>query len=142
MSPLTLWSRIDPTLWNIAFAGQAKASRCKYCFSLTHLAEDCDWAPTPSAKQAPWSYLQTAGFPNAPTGSRGPQARPRQVCMAWNYYPVCSFGPACKYEHSCTFCDGPHMYKAQHCRQRHPQHTPPTSQPPCWATSIGPNGHV
>ena len=35
------------TLWNIAFAGQARASRSKYCFSLTHQAEKCDWAPPP-----------------------------------------------------------------------------------------------
>ena len=51
-SPDTPWSKIELTLWNKAFAGQARASRCKYCFSLTHTAEDCDWAPTPSTSRA------------------------------------------------------------------------------------------
>ena len=36
-SPSTPWAKIDPTLWNMAFTGQAKAQRCKYCFSLTHM---------------------------------------------------------------------------------------------------------
>ena len=26
-------AKIDPTLWNKAFTGQAQADRCKYCFS-------------------------------------------------------------------------------------------------------------
>ena len=39
------WARIDSTLWNLAFTGQAKAQRCKLCFSLAHSASDCDWAP-------------------------------------------------------------------------------------------------
>lgn len=77
------------------------------------LAEDCDWAPTTSTNQ------QTTGYPNAPHGSRRPLTRPRQVCIAWNYYPVGSFGPACKYDHSCASCEGPH--KAQQCRQKRPQ---------------------
>ena len=46
-SPDTTWAKIDPTLWNMAFTGQAKARRCKFCFSLTHPSEDCNWAPIP-----------------------------------------------------------------------------------------------
>lgn len=38
----TFWSKVDPTLWNKAFAGQAKATWCKHCFSLTQMAEECD----------------------------------------------------------------------------------------------------
>ena len=35
--------KIEPTLWNKAFAGQARASRCKeYCFSLAHVADNCE----------------------------------------------------------------------------------------------------
>ena len=44
----TPWAKIESTLWNKAFAGQAGAARCKYCFSLTHAVDDCGWAPTPS----------------------------------------------------------------------------------------------
>lgn len=36
-------------IWNIAFAGKARAARCKDCFSLTHPAEDCKWAPQKAA---------------------------------------------------------------------------------------------
>ncbi len=43
--PDTVWSKIDPILWNIALTGQAKALRCKFCFSLSHSAAQCDWAP-------------------------------------------------------------------------------------------------
>ena len=39
------WSIIDNTLWNLAFAGHAKTSRCKYCFSLSHQSYDCDLSP-------------------------------------------------------------------------------------------------
>ena len=45
-TPDTMWAKIDPTLWNKAFTGQAKSKRCKYCFSLSHESTDCDWAPT------------------------------------------------------------------------------------------------
>ena len=51
-SPDATWARIDPTLWNMAFVGQAKVYRCKHCFSLTHAAADCNWAPSPSTFQA------------------------------------------------------------------------------------------
>ena len=26
------WAIIDPTLWNLAFSGKARATRCKFCF--------------------------------------------------------------------------------------------------------------
>ena len=51
-SPDICWSKIDPTLWNKAFVRQAKATRYKKCFCLTHAAEECDWAPTPSASKS------------------------------------------------------------------------------------------
>ena len=35
-SPDIVWAKIDPTLWNMAITGQAKSSRCKFCFSLAH----------------------------------------------------------------------------------------------------------
>ena len=83
------WSKIDPTLWNKAFAGQAKASRCKHCFSLTHSAEECDWAPTPSANKAPVTNKYVSA----------PRARPAKVCYEWNHNP----SPACPFPGCSTF---------------------------------------
>ena len=37
------WAIIDPTLWNLAFSGKARATRCKFCFSLSHVSSDCAW---------------------------------------------------------------------------------------------------
>ena len=116
------WSKIDPTLWNKAFAGQAKATRCKHCFSLTHTAEECDWAPTPST--------------NKPTPTVKPNpARSLQVCYEWNHNPSpsCPF-PGCKYQHICWFCSrDPQVtdkaHKAMHCpRRRRPRPQMPTNQ--------------
>lgn len=52
-TPETVWARIEPTLWNMAFAGKARAARCKHCFSLTHPADDCEWAPAKAANLQP-----------------------------------------------------------------------------------------
>ena len=38
------WAIIDPTLWNLAFSGKARATRCKFCFSLSHGSSDCAWS--------------------------------------------------------------------------------------------------
>ena len=86
----TTWARIDPTLWNMAFVGQAKVSRCKHCFSLTHTATDCNWAPSPSTLKP---------YTPRPTGS----SRPSKICYEWNHSPsqTCPF-PACRYQHICT----------------------------------------
>ena len=42
--PNCKWFTIDSTIWNLAFTGQAKASRCRHCFSLFHLSKDCEFA--------------------------------------------------------------------------------------------------
>ena len=42
--PDTVWAHLDPTLWNIAFAGQGSTARC---FSLIHPTAECEWAPAP-----------------------------------------------------------------------------------------------
>ena len=42
-----VWACINPTLWNLAFTGNAKTSRCTHCFSLIHTSSDCEWAPDP-----------------------------------------------------------------------------------------------
>ena len=40
----TVWSQSDTILWDLAFSGKAKASKCCYCFSLTHPSTLCEWA--------------------------------------------------------------------------------------------------
>ena len=109
LHPHRPWSTVDSTLWTLAFAGQAKTSRCKHCFSMAHQSNDCDLAPEPSAK--PYQYSQR-----------------RQICFRWNetLTPTCSY-PNCKYQHICYICaHDPGItnvsHKAIHC----PQHT---SQP-------------
>ena len=42
--PQRSWSNIDTTLWLLAFSGQARANRCKFCFSLSHTSKDCELA--------------------------------------------------------------------------------------------------
>ena len=121
------WSTIDSTLWTLAFAGQAKTSRCKHCFSLAHQSNDCDLAPEPSIK--PYQYSQR-----------------RQICFHWNetLNPTCSF-PNCKYQHICYICaHDPGItnvsHKAIHCPQRMGQSSikplfPPDSNPRLPVTS-------
>ena len=46
-NPNLVWANIDSTLWNLAFAGKASASRCRHCFSLSHSSVQCDWTPNP-----------------------------------------------------------------------------------------------
>ena len=36
--PNCKWSTIDSTIWNLAFTGKARASRCRHYFSLFHLS--------------------------------------------------------------------------------------------------------
>ena len=111
-----VWARIDPTLWNMAFTGHAKAKRCKYCFSLTHAAQDCDLAPaaptvTPQATAGPF---------------QGPKQKP-QICYSWNHNQEaqCVF-PGCKYLHICLYCArdpqaSDKQHKAIHCQKHKPK---------------------
>jgi len=81
------WSNTNSTLWSLAFTGQAKASRCKHCFSLFHQSSDCEFAPAYSS-----SHAQSS-------------ARRRFICRQWNEQPAqrCTF-PNCRYEHVCYNC--------------------------------------
>ena len=130
-NPDTTWARIDPTLWNIAFAGQARATRCRYCFSLTHQAEECEWAP-PASK---------AGQTPAAPSSKPPNERRIQICYEWNHNPdpICPY-PACKYLHICLYCGRDRIpesqkdHKAMYCpRRRRPNPTMPQQGRPAAA---------
>ena len=89
--PNCKWSNMDSTFWNIAFTGQARANRCKHCFSLFHMSKDCEFAPSPSAS-----------FPDSQTRI---SRRRRYICTLYNeqHSPGCSF-PNCHYEHVCYYC--------------------------------------
>ena len=57
--PQCSWSNIDTTLWLLAFSGQARANRCKFCFSLSHTSKDCELASVTRDNQPspPSQYL-------------------------------------------------------------------------------------
>ena len=128
-TPGTIWAKIDPTLWNKAFTGQARAQRCQYCFSLTHKSEECDWADTASSSQAskPITPRPASAKPMLST-------RPARICYAWNHSTdaVCPF-PDCAYQHICLYYARDSQvihkdHKALFCkRRRSNQGYPPTT---------------
>ena len=85
-------SSIETTLWNWAFTSQARASRCKHCFSLFHQSKDCEFAPNLTSSLHDPPPYQASG-------------RRRFLCRQWNeqYAEGCSF-PNCRYEHACYYC--------------------------------------
>ena len=83
---LTTWAQVDTTLWHLGFTGKAKTDRCKYCFSLTHPSDNCDWAPTTSTP-----------IPRTPQ-------RQRKICYIWNDIPGACPVPRCQFEHICIHC--------------------------------------
>jgi len=91
--PSCKWSSTESTLYNFAFTGQARASRCKHCFSLFHQSKDCEFAPNPP----PPASHNLLSYPNT--------SRRRLVCYKWNeqFADGCPF-PNCRYEHVCYYC--------------------------------------
>ena len=88
------WAIIDPTLWNLAFSGKARATCCKFCFSLFHVSSDCAWATGQST-----SRMSTS------SGTFS-ISRPIRLCYAWKqdvHTPVASmstFAPSAARIHS------------------------------------------
>ena len=119
----TKWSKIDTTLWHLAFAGRPSIARCKYCFSVTHCSSDCELAPDPD----PPAQEQ----PAAP--SRRSTAVPSRppVCFAWNEDPSrgCT-RKNCKFEHICYICaKDPSIRNKNHKAVRCPHRGPARPQP-------------
>ena len=90
-TPGSKWATVAPTLWNMAFTGHARVQRCKNCFSLSHQASDCEWAPNVKS-----------------TGTSSPNSRARSsspVCKSWNFstQASCDFHN-CSYQHTCLLC--------------------------------------
>ena len=100
-SPNIAWAKIDPTLWNKAFTGQARAQRCQFCFSLTHKSEDRDRANAPSTSHA------SESMPASTSTKPIPPPQTTKICYARNDSPeaACPF-PNCSYmyQHICLYC--------------------------------------
>ena len=87
--PDTPWAKIKLTLLKQSLH-QASS------FSLTHVAEDCDWAPTPTTSR-------NINTKQGNTTSKW-QAYHPHTCFEWNnkLSPACPY-PNCKYQHICPF---------------------------------------
>ena len=110
------WATLDATLWNRAFTGYAKVSRCKHCFSLTHTSSECEWAPEATDIVTPPPQPST-GF------SATPAKQYRRICRKWNNTPGRCPIPGCTYEHICLNCAydptiNNKSHKAIHCPSR------------------------
>ena len=103
-----IWASLDPTLWNLAFAGNARISRCKHCFGLTHPSAECEWES---------EAVQPINSP--PQLFMDPASQYRRICRKWNNAPV----PGCTYEHICFTCAydstiSNKVHKVIHCPNR------------------------
>ena len=88
----TRWAAIEPTLWSLAFQGQARWNCCKHCFSLSHNSSDCDLSPDPQPRQQVQPDLLS-------------RSTHRPICYQWNdtLSPTCMFRN-CRYDHVCYIC--------------------------------------
>ena len=107
-----IWASLDPTLWNLAFAGNARVSRCKHCFSLTHPSIECEWAS---------EAAQPISTPPRPL--MDPTRQYRRICRKWNNTPGRCPVPGCTYEHICLTCAydstiSNKVHKVIHCPNR------------------------
>ena len=88
------WAAIDSTIWNLAFAGQAKATRCNHCFSFAHSTSNCNL----SGNNSEIKPLFPSGHTHYPAKS----FRSQPICYKWNNskLPGCSHRN-CRFEHIC-----------------------------------------
>ena len=105
---IKVWASLDPTLWNLAFAGNARVSRCKHCFALTHTSSECEWAS---------EAAQPRSTPPQPLFD--PTRQYRRICHKWNTPGRCPVA-GCTYEHICLTCAydptiGNKVHKVIHC---------------------------
>ena len=106
------WSRINPSLYSICFAGAARTStRCDLCLSLTHETRDCalsgggerEVGARISAIESAVLSLSASRPATIPSYS-GPVQR-REICRNWNQNR-CSY-VRCRFRHVCRVCQGP-----------------------------------
>ena len=75
------WSRIDPTLWSMAFVGREKLTHRKFYFRLIHTSLECSWSKD---------------MPKYPSKDYTQPSVIQKICHIWNYSPsaACAF-PNC-----------------------------------------------
>ena len=119
------WSVTDTRLYNEAFTGRARAiARCSFCLQDDHAAASCPqnpnrpvfgWFPDPTA----WAGAGVGAGSMVPQPTIGRQtAQPtagREACRRYNEGKCRS--ARCRYLHSCTVCQGPHL--SFECPRRH-----------------------
>ena len=104
------WSRLNPTLYSLCFAGKAKKHvACGFCLSDNHVSDQCPDNPTRVC--LPWQQpTSTLGVPVAPT-------QRLRICHLFNARDGsrCTYRQ-CKFAHLCALCRGPHPRSA--CEKR------------------------
>lgn len=97
------WAKEDPSLYNEAFVGQAKAiSRCRHCLSDIHSTEAC---PELAQLPPPWMSPYPLGAMSLPYVSQATGPR-QEICRKFNQGRC--FMMRCKYTHACLLCGHPH----------------------------------
>ena len=110
------WSRLNPTIYSLCFAGKAKKNVvCSHCLSDSHASVNC-----PENMTFPWQGLFTGvGYPQVAQQAQT-MSKPRsalQTCHLYNARdgPRCTYAN-CKFAHRCAACKGPHA--RYYCRQK------------------------
>lgn len=97
------WSRLNPTLYSLCFAGKAKRHIvCSLCLSDNHASENCPENSNLPSGLLPWHQT--------PSGQLSTMTKPpTKLCNLFNARegPRCTFQP-CKYAHRCSICRGAH----------------------------------
>ena len=104
------WSRLNPTLYSLCFAGKAKRHvACNFCLSDNHTSDHCPDNPT--KVYLPWQQpMPMLGAPVLP-------AQKFRICHLFNARdgPRCTYRQ-CKFSHLCSLCKGTHPRSA--CERR------------------------
>lgn len=127
------WSRVNPSLYSICFAGVARSSvRCDLCLSLDHRSKDCamvaDADPDVGSRlKAVESAVLALAQPRwqmpGPTGPAGGASA--EPCRNFNR-GRCTFR-WCRYRHVCRVCQGPQP--ASECCEKSSRGPPPAGPP-------------
>ena len=103
------WSRLNPTLYSLCFAGKAKRNvACTHCISDNHTSDNCPDNPT--RPLFPWQSISAVGD----VGNTVPfHPTKRGVCFHYNKKEGqrCTFRQ-CIYQHVCSVCKGRHPRSA------------------------------
>ena len=102
------WSRINPTLYSLCFAGKAKKSAiCIHCLSNNHNSAQCP------ETQSMWPPQCTFVPPAYTSPVPGPSATASELCRLFNAKgeSKCRYR-RCRYLHACARCKGDHPQSA------------------------------